>query len=138
MRFDGHALPIGTLAHFGLTPAPPQARGTGSARHFGLGSGWALDEGHRNSGDVRHAVPFRSPWRTFLLASAGKRERFGEEVGRLRVGGRAQREALLAALAFLGCNLRDEADLANVPVLNEADGALALHLVTVAHAQAAQ
>jgi len=70
-----------------------------------------------------------------LIAREG--QRFDEDERRLEIGGRAEWEALLAVVAHVGGDFRQERDLFSDSPVNEADGVLLLDLGTVANAETA-
>src|ERR1700690_2384682 len=74
----------------------------------------------------------RFRYRRPRLALPWKRQRFGQEVSRLRVRRRADRETFLTAPARLGRPFRNKTDLAQGAVLDEADGVLLLDFGAVA------
>ena len=67
----------------------------------------------------------------------GEGQRFDEHEGRLEVGSRAEREALLAVVALGGGDLRKEADFFSDPTIDESNGVLLLDFGTVADAETA-
>ena len=74
---------------------------------------------------------------TSVSPLCGEGQRFDEHECRLEVGGRAEREALLAVVALSGGNLRKEADFLSDSTVDESNGMLLLDFGTVADAESA-